>query len=198
MEKDELINKIKKIDIKKLNFEEERELSNEIRQYIVECCSINGGHLSSNLGDIELTLALHKSFSFPKDKLLFDVGHQCYTHKILSGRSLKNLRTKGGITGFQNREESPYDVFDAGHSSTSISTAMGLALARDLNNEDYNVIALIGDASLSNGLAFEALNNIQELNHKIIIIINNNNMSISKSVGALHEKLQELRVSSKY
>ena len=198
MEQDELINKIKKIDIKKLSFEEERELSNEIRQYIVECCSINGGHLSSNLGDIELTLALHKSFSFPKDKLLFDVGHQCYTHKILSGRSLKNLRTKGGITGFQNREESPYDVFDAGHSSTSISTAMGLALARDLNNEDYNVIALIGDASLSNGLAFEALNNIQELNHKIIIIINDNNMSISKSVGALHEKLQELRVSSKY
>jgi 1-deoxy-D-xylulose-5-phosphate synthase len=198
MEQDELINKIKKIDIKKLSFEEERKLSNEIRQYIVECCSINGGHLSSNLGDIELTLALHKAFSFPKDKLLFDVGHQCYTHKILSGRSLKNLRTKGVITGFQNREESPYDVFDAGHSSTSISTAMGLALARDLNNEDYNVIALIGDASLSNGLAFEALNNIQELNHKIIIIINDNNMSISKSVGALHEKLQELRVSSKY
>lgn len=198
MEQDTLINKIKNTDIKKLSVEEEVALAKEIRQYIVECCSINGGHLSSNLGDIELTLALHKAFSFPKDKILFDVGHQCYTHKILSGRSLKNFRTKEGVTGFQNREESPYDIFDAGHSSTSISSAMGLALARDINKEDYNIIALIGDASLSNGLAFEALNNIRELNHKIIIIINDNNMSISKSVGALHEKLQELRLSSSY
>ncbi len=196
--KDQLIEKIKKTDIKNLTFKEEHILSNEIRQYIVECCSTNGGHLSSNLGDIELTLALHKAFSFPKDKLLFDVGHQCYTHKILSGRSLKNFRKKGDITGFQNRNEGPYDVFDAGHSSTAISSAMGLALARDINKEDYNIVAVVGDAALSSGLSFEALNNLKELNHKVIIIINDNNMSISKSVGALHQKLQELRVSDKY
>lgn len=197
-ESKDFINYVSNFDLKKLSYKELANLSEEIRSYIIEKCGENGGHLASNLGIIELTVALHKAFNFPTDKLLFDVGHQCYTHKILTGRSLDNLRKENGIDGFQKRRESEYDCFEAGHSSTSISAAMGMALERDLNNKDYNVISLIGDSSIGNGLAFEALNNIQDFNHKVIIVINDNDMSISQSVGALHNMLQNIRLSPKY
>ena len=193
-----LFNEISNYDIKKANVKELRELSSKIREYIIKECSINGGHLASNLGIVELTIALHRAFSFPEDKLLFDVSHQCYTHKILSGRSLENLRQENGVDGFQKRHESKYDPYEAGHSSTSISTAMGMALARDMNNEDYHIISLIGDSSIANGMAFEALNNNDKFNHKVIIIINDNNMSIDQPVGALHNMLQNIRLSPKY
>lgn len=195
---DAFIKKIKDINLKELSSEELNNLSDEIREYIIKACSINGGHLASNLGVVELTIALHRFFDFPKDKLIFDVGHQCYTHKVLTGRSLLRLRKEDGVGGFQKRQESEYDPFDAGHSSTSISAAMGMAVERDLKGEKYDVIAVIGDASIANGMAFEALNNLVHFNHKIIIIINDNNMSISNSTGALHDFLQKIRLSTKY
>lgn len=194
----DFINQVSKCNLKEKSTKELSELSNQIRNYIIEKCSVNGGHLASNLGVVELTVALHKAFSFPIDKLLFDVGHQCYTHKILSGRSLDNLRKENGVDGFQKRKESEYDPFEAGHSSTSISSALGMALARDKNNQDYSIIAVIGDSSISNGLAFEALNSQDYLKHKIIIVINDNNMSISQPVGAFHNMLQSIRLSEKY
>lgn len=194
----DFINQVSKCNLKEKSTKELSELSNQIRNYIIEKCSVNGGHLASNLGVVELTVALHKAFSFPTDKLLFDVGHQCYTHKILSGRSLDNLRKENGVDGFQKRKESEYDPFEAGHSSTSISSALGMALARDKNNQDYSIIAVIGDSSISNGLAFEALNSQDYLKHKIIIVINDNNMSISQPVGAFHNMLQSIRLSEKY
>lgn len=184
--------------IKELNNKEMISLSDEIRKYIIDICGKNGGHLASNLGVVELTIALHKSFDFPKDKLLFDVGHQCYTHKILSGRRLDNLRQEGGIDGFQKRKESPFDAFEAGHSSTSISAAMGMAIERDLNKEDYEIICVIGDSSIANGMAFEALNNVSDFRHHFIIVINDNDMSIAKSKGGIHNYLQKIRLSSKY
>lgn len=194
----ELFNEISKHDVKKLKVKELNELANKIREYIIKECSINGGHLASNLGVVELTIALHKAFDLPKDKLLFDVGHQCYTHKILSGRSLENLRKENGVDGFQKRNESPYDSFEAGHSSTSISSAMGMALARDKNNEDYHIVSIIGDSSIANGMAFEALNNSDNFNHKVIIVVNDNNMSITQPVGAFHSMLQNIRLSPRY
>lgn len=187
-----------KTNLNELNSKELSDFSNAIRKYIIQECSINGGHLASNLGVIELTVAIHKAFNLPTGKLLFDVGHQCYTHKILSGRSLTNLRKENGVDGFQKREESIYDSFEAGHSSTSISAAMGMAIDRDLKKENYEIIALIGDASISNGLALEALNNMVDFNHKIIVIINDNDMSISQPVGAFHNMFQSIRLSSKY
>lgn len=198
MEEKELFKKIEKTNLKELSYKELALLSEEIREYIIACCAENGGHLASNLGVIELTIALHKAFNFPNDKLLFDVGHQCYTHKILTGRKLSSLRKENGIDGFQKRNESEYDCFEAGHSSTSISSAMGLALNRDLNNEKYEVIAFIGDSSIANGLSFEAINCLQDFNHKIIIIMNDNNMSISQPIGALHNMLQNIRLSKRY
>lgn len=197
-ENEDLIKKISNLNLKVLNYKELSKLSEEIRKYIIEKCSINGGHLASNLGIVELTLALHRYFNFPNDKLLFDVGHQCYTHKILSGRPLDNLRKENGIDGFQKRSESEYDSFEAGHSSTSLSSAMGMAISRDQNHDNYNIIALIGDASLANGLAFEALNSTHANDHKIIIIINDNDMSIANPVGAFHDMLQKIRLSPKY
>lgn len=185
-------------NLKEMNPKELQALSNSIRDEIIEACSKNGGHLGSNLGVVEASVAMHKAFNFPKDKVIFDVGHQSYAHKILSGRSLDNLRQKGGIAGFQKRDESPFDPYEAGHSSTSISAAMGLACTRDLNGEDYNVIAFVGDSSISNGLAFEALNNIADFNHKIIIILNDNNMSITKPIGGVHRMLEGIRASSRY
>lgn len=187
-----------KVDLKSLKTNELNALANSIREYIIDKCSINGGHLASNLGVVELTIAIHKAFDLSKDKLLFDVGHQAYTHKILTGRSLDNLRCENGVDGFIKRKESSFDHFEAGHSSTSISAAMGMALERDLKNENYEVISLIGDASIANGLAFEALNNVSNFKHKIIIIINDNDMSISQPVGALHNLFQSIRLSSKY
>lgn len=194
----DLFNQISSYDLKKASNKQLQEISEKIREYIIGECSVNGGHLASNLGIIELTVALHKAFSFPTDKLLFDVGHQCYTHKILSGRSLENLRKENGVDGFQKRNESDYDPYEAGHSSTSISTAMGMALDRDKNNEDYHIVSLIGDSSIANGMAFEALNNNENFDHKVIIVINDNNMSISHPVGAFHNMLQNIRLSPKY
>ena len=187
-----------KVNLKSMSNSELSDLANSIRKYIIEKCAINGGHLASNLGVVELTIAIHKAFNLDQDKLLFDVGHQCYTHKILTGRSLDNLRKENGVDGFIKRKESIYDHFEAGHSSTTLSAAMGMALKRDLNNEHYEIISLIGDSSIANGLAMEALNNLNDFHHKIIIIINDNDMSISQPVGALHNMFQSIRLSSKY
>lgn len=187
-----------RVNLKSMSNNELSNLANSIRKYIIEKCAINGGHLASNLGVVELTIAIHKAFNLDQDKLLFDVGHQCYTHKILTGRSLDNLRKENGVDGFIKRKESIYDHFEAGHSSTTISAAMGMALKRDLNNEHYEIISLIGDSSIANGLAMEALNNLNDFHHKIIIIINDNDMSISQPVGALHNMFQSIRLSSKY
>ncbi|MDD6302597.1 MAG: 1-deoxy-D-xylulose-5-phosphate synthase [Bacillales bacterium] len=189
----DLSDALKSIQLKEMTNEELVDLSNHIREYIIDNVAKNGGHLASNLGIVELTLAIYKTFDLPKDKLLFDVGHQCYTHKILSGRSLKKLRQEGGTDGFQRRDESEYDYFEAGHSSTSISSAMGIALARDVNNQDYEIIDVIGDSSIANGLAFEALNNLLDFKHKLIIIINDNKMSIAKPVGAFNKMFEKIR-----
>ena len=185
-------------DIKDLKEEELNLLSDDIRNNIITSCAKNGGHLASSLGVVELTVALHHFFDLPKDKVIFDVGHQSYAHKILSGRSLENLRKGNGVSGFQKRNESEYDPYEAGHSSTSISAAMGVAAARDLNHENYNVIAVIGDASLANGLAFEALNNLGTFEHKVILIINDNNQSIGKSVGYSSNMWERFRLSKGY
>lgn len=187
-----------KVNLKSMSNSELSDLASSIRKYIIEKCAINGGHLASNLGVVELTIAIHKAFNLDQDKLLFDVGHQCYTHKILTGRFLDNLRKENGVDGFIKRKESIYDHFEAGHSSTTLSAAMGMALKRDLNNEHYEIISLIGDSSIANGLAMEALNNLNDFHHKIIIIINDNDMSISQPVGALHNMFQSIRLSSKY
>lgn len=186
--------------LKDMDHRELKKLSEEIRAFLLENVSKTGGHLSSNLGDVELIVALHKVFDLENDKLLFDVGHQAYTHKILTGRANKfdTLRQIDGLSGFLSNDESKYDVFESGHSSTSISTAMGMALARDNNNEKYEIISIIGDASIANGVAFEALNNIQSSKNKVIIILNDNDMSINKSVGAIARSLSKVRTSRPY
>ena len=184
--------------LKDLNYKELDLLSKEIRDEILRCTAKNGGHLSSNLGAVESTIALHRVFDFKKDKLIFDVGHQCYTHKILTGRSLENLRKKDGASGFQKVTESEYDPFDAGHSSTSISVADGFAIARDLAKENYEVVAFIGDGSIASGLAFEGLNNVSHSNHKVIIVLNDNDMSISRPVGGLGKSFAKISLGSGY
>ena len=186
--------------LKELNNKQLKELANEIRTFLLENISRNGGHLSSNLGDVELIIALHKYFDLDKDKLLFDVGHQAYTHKILTGRADKfdKMGEIDGISKFLSTSESPYDIFESGHSSTSISTAMGMALARDNNHEKYEIISFIGDASIANGVAFEALNDLNSQNNKIIIILNDNDMAINKSIGALAKSLSKIRTSRTY
>ena len=186
--------------LKNIDIEELYNLSHQIREAIIDVVSKNGGHLSSNLGIVELTIALYKVFDTPSDKILFDVGHQCYTQKILTGRynELKTLRKYKGISGFQKRTESIYDAFEAGHSSTSISAGLGMAYARDLNGDNYNVVAVIGDGAIGNGLAYEALNHIGELGTKVIIILNDNEMSIGKNIGAIHNYLDKLRSGNEY
>lgn len=186
--------------LENLNYKELNLLAKEIRSFIIENVSITGGHLSSNLGSVELTIALHKVFNANYDKILFDVGHQAYTHKILTGRAkkFKTLRQYNGLSGFLKSIESPYDIFESGHSSTSISTAMGMAIARKENNQNYQIVDVIGDASIANGIAFEALNNLSTKIGKIIIILNDNDMSISKSVGALAKSLSKIRTSRTY
>ena len=186
--------------LKKLNTQQLNELAKDIRTFLLDTVSKTGGHLSSNLGVVELTIALHYCFNAPEDKLLFDVGHQCYTHKILTGRANKmsTMRKFGGISGFQKRVESKYDCFEAGHSSTSLPIALGMATARDLNKDKYNVVPIIGDGSLANGLSLEALNQIGFQKRKMIIVFNDNNMSISKNVGALSYSVSKLRNSSSY
>ena len=186
--------------LKKMKIKDLEILSNDIRNFIIDKVSITGGHLSSNLGVVDLTIALHKVFNSPKDKIIFDVSHQCYTHKILTGRANKfdKLRKYKGLSGFQKRSESEYDAYEAGHSSTSLSAALGMALARDKQKENYHVIAIIGDGSMGNGLSYEALNHIGSTQTKLIIILNDNEMSISKNVGALHNSLDKIRANYKY
>lgn len=187
-------------DVKKLSVTELNSLAQEIRDYLIEVTSKNGGHLAPNLGVVELTLALHKVFSTPKDKLIFDVGHQAYIHKIVTGRRewFKTLRTYGGMSGFPKRSESEHDAFGAGHSSTSVSAAVGMTVARDILGEDYNVVAVIGDGSMTGGMAFEALNNAGDLQKKMVVVLNDNEMSISKNVGAMSEYLNNLRTGETY
>jgi len=187
-------------DIKSLSVSELNDLCKQIRNFIINNVSKTGGHLSSNLGVVELTVALHYVFDAPKDKLIFDVGHQCYTHKILTGRArlFPTLRKYNGLSGFQKKNESKYDCWEAGHSSTSLSAALGMAYDRDLSDEKYEIIPIIGDGSISNGMAFEALNNIGESNKKIIIVLNDNGMSISKNHGALNNILTKMRISGSY
>ena len=188
-------------DIKNLSEEEIKALPAEIREFLIDHLSKTGGHLASNLGTVELTIALHLLMDFPKDKLIWDVGHQAYTHKILTGRAdeFEHLRQYGGISGFPKRGESDCDSFDTGHSSTSLSAGLGYCMARDLAGEDYKVAAVIGDGALTGGLAYEALNNASRLNKSnFLIILNDNEMSISKNVGGMSTNLERLRTSSKY
>ncbi|HOP60270.1 MAG TPA: 1-deoxy-D-xylulose-5-phosphate synthase [Candidatus Saccharicenans sp.] len=178
-------------DLKQLSLEELKQLASEIRATIIETVARNGGHLASNLGAVELTLALHYVFESPRDKIIWDVGHQCYTHKLVTGRreAFSRLRQSGGLLGYPCREESEHDIYNTGHASTALSAALGLAVARDKKNEDYNVIAVVGDGSLTGGVAYEALNQIGHLRKKLIIVLNYNEMSISPSVGALSSYL---------
>lgn len=195
---------IKKIEnprfLKQLNIDELNQLSQDIRDFLIENISKTGGHFSSNLGIVELTVALHYVFDSPKDKFLFDVGHQAYVHKILTGRApmFNKLKKYGGMCGFQNRHESIYDPWEAGHSSTSISGATGLAIARDLKKENFEVISIIGDAALMSGESLEALNFLGGIDTKVIVILNDNNMSISRNVGGLSNFLSDVRMSYKY
>lgn len=186
------LNKINNIDnLKKLNIKEKEELAEEIRDFIIKKVAKTGGHLASNLGTVELTIALHDVFEAPEDKIIWDVGHQTYTHKILTGRKDKfnTLRQLNGISGFVNPEESEYDCFNTGHSSTSISAALGMARARDIKRKKYNVIAVIGDGALTGGMALEALNDAGTSNTNLIIVLNDNEMSIEKNTGGLARAL---------
>lgn len=186
--------------LKSMSIKEMEDLSAEIRDFLIHSVAKTGGHLASNLGVVELTIALHYVFNSPKDKIFFDVGHQCYTHKILTGRAAEfpTLRQYHGLSGFQKRKESEHDVWEAGHSSTSLSAALGMAVARDLNHDDYAVIPVIGDGALSSGMSMEALNEIGCEGRNMIIIFNDNNMSISKNVGALTSAFSKLRSSPGY
>lgn len=187
-------------DIRKLSVSQLQELAADIRTFLIESIAKTGGHLSSNLGVVELTLALHYVFHSPIDKLIFDVGHQSYTHKILTGRinDFKTLRQYKGMSGFQKRKESIHDVWEAGHSSTSLSAALGMAIARDLQGETHQVVALIGDGALSSGMSMEALNQIGSEGRNMVIVFNDNNMSISQNVGAMDEAFTKLRASKPY
>jgi len=187
-------------DLKKLSFSQLEKLAGEIRHLIIQTIAKNGGHLAPNLGVVELTLALHKVFDSPKDKFIWDVGHQAYIHKILTGRRTKfgSIRQLNGISGFPKRNESQHDAFGTGHSSTSLSAALGLALARDLSGQKSHVLAIIGDGSLTGGQAFEALNHAGHLGTRMTVILNDNEMSIAKNVGALSEYLSKMRTTSTY
>lgn len=191
---------IKENDIKNISPEDYRKLAKEIRIKLVRSISHTGGHLASNLGAVELTMALHLYLDFPKDKLVWDVGHQSYVHKLLTGRGdvFSTLRCMGGLSGFPKVKENPSDTFDTGHSSTSVSVAMGLAKARDLNGTDEKVFAVIGDGALTGGMAFEALNNAQALRTNMVIVLNDNEMSIAPNVGGMSNYLGKIRVNQKY
>lgn len=187
-------------DIKKLNGEQLKLLADEIRQFLIEKISMTGGHLASNLGVVELTMALHLTLDFPDDKLIWDVGHQSYTHKLLTGRrdGFDSLRKYGGMSGFPKRKESDCDAFDTGHSSTSISAGLGYVAARELKGEKHNVVSVIGDGSLTGGMAYEALNNASRLKSNFIIVLNDNNMSISENVGGMSRYLNGIRTAQAY
>ncbi|WP_294157128.1 1-deoxy-D-xylulose-5-phosphate synthase [uncultured Selenomonas sp.] len=187
-------------DLRKLDVPQLTALARELRAYLVETVAKTGGHLAPSLGTVELTLALYRVFHFPEDKLVWDVGHQAYTHKIVTGRRDKfpTLRQKGGITGFPNRFESPFDAFGVGHASTSISAALGMAVARDLEGKNSHVIAVLGDGALTGGEAFEGLNNAGDLGKNLIVVLNDNGRSIDKNVGAMSEYLSALRIAPQY
>ena len=187
-------------DIKKIPADQLPALAEEIREFIIESLSKTGGHLASNLGVVELTIAMHRVFDLPKDKLIWDVGHQSYTHKILTGRKdgFETLRREGGISGFPKRSESDCDVFDTGHSSTSISAGVGYVRARELKQENYSVVSIIGDGALTGGMAYEALNNAASLKSNFIIVLNDNEMSITENVGGMSSYLSGLRTASAY
>ena len=196
-----ILEKINEVnDIKKLEWEELEVLTEEIREFLIEKISITGGHLAPNLGVVELTMALHLSFNFPEDQIVWDVGHQAYTHKILTGRKtgFDELRKYGGMSGFPKRKESECDSFDTGHSSTSISAAMGLAKASDLLGKENHVIAVIGDGALTGGMAYEALNNASHLDKNFIIVLNDNKMSISENLGGMSKYLNSIRTTEFY
>ncbi|MDE7087420.1 MAG: 1-deoxy-D-xylulose-5-phosphate synthase [Clostridia bacterium] len=187
-------------DIKKLSLTELKDLCERLREKIISTVMQNGGHLSSNLGAIELTVALHYVFDFPQDKLIFDVGHQCYAHKLLSGREdeFDTIRRRGGLSGFPKREESAYDCYNTGHAGTSVSAALGFAKARDIAGDDFKVVCIIGDGSFNNGLVYEAFNSLRPLNTNILVILNDNGMSISPTVGSMHEYLEMLSKDDKH
>lgn len=196
-----LLEKIKQPnDIKQISIEQLPKLAEEIRQFLLEHLSKTGGHLASNLGAVELTMALHYVFQLPEDKIIWDVGHQSYTHKILTGRKdgFDQLRMLGGMSGFPKRSESTCDAFDTGHSSTSISAGVGYVCARDLQEQDYHVISVIGDGALTGGMAYEALNNASSLKKNFIIILNDNEMSISENVGGISSYLSNMRTAESY
>jgi 1-deoxy-D-xylulose-5-phosphate synthase len=192
---DNLIDKIKKMDVHEMDI-----LSDEIRSFLIDAVSKTGGHLASNLGVVELTIALHRVYNSPRDKIIFDVGHQAYVHKILTGRAkdFDTLRQFKGLSGFPKTKESEHDIFETGHSTTSISAAFGIATGRDLDNDDYDVIAVIGDGSMTGGMAYEALNNIGNTKTNMKIILNDNGMSISKNIGGFSLHLNRLRSSDDY
>ena len=187
-------------DLKKLTIKEKEELAEDLRKYIIEIVSKNGGHLASNLGVVELTLALESVFDVNKDKIVWDVGHQTYVHKILNGRKeeIKNIRKLNGIAGFPKTKESETDCFNTGHSSTSVSAAMGMAKARDIKHENNSVIAVIGDGALTGGMALEALNHIGSSKTNVIVVLNDNEMSISKNIGGINMLLTKLRARKLY
>ncbi len=201
MSKDKILDRVESpLDLKTLSLDEMNQLAGEIRQMIIDVVSKNGGHLAPNLGVVELTIALHRVFDSPRDKIIFDVGHQAYIHKILTGRKevFPTLRKYKGISGFPKRQESEHDAFGVGHSSTSVSAADGMAVARDLKGEDYHVVAIIGDGAMTGGMSFEALNHVGDTGRRIIIILNDNEMSISKNVGAMSQYLYQLRTGETY
>ncbi len=187
-------------DIKKLSFEELAPLCTEIRQLLIETTAKTGGHLASNLGTVELTVALHRIFECPDDQIVWDVGHQCYTHKLLTGRKerFSTLRQENGLSGFPKRKESIYDAYVSGHSSTSISVASGLARAKSLKHDPHHVIAVIGDGAFTSGLAYEGANNAARFGDNLIVILNDNKMSISKNVGAFSKYLSKIRSRPAY
>ncbi|MDD6282506.1 MAG: 1-deoxy-D-xylulose-5-phosphate synthase N-terminal domain-containing protein, partial [Oribacterium sp.] len=187
-------------DLKGLSDNELRELAGEIRNFIIQKTSELGGHLASNLGVVELTIGLFLALDLPKDKIVWDVGHQAYTHKILSGRkdNFDGLRQYGGMSGFPKRNESPYDCFGTGHSSTSISAGLGIAQARDVLHENYTVVSVIGDGALTGGMAYEGLNNAARMKKNFIIVLNDNNMSISRNVGGMSRYLNGIRSDRGY
>lgn len=196
-----IMEKIKEAnDVKQLSLSECEQLAQEIRDFLIRSLSETGGHLASNLGVVELTIALHRFLHFPEDKLVWDVGHQAYTHKILTGRKeqFATLRKTGGLSGFPKRKESDCDAFDTGHSSTSISAGLGLVQARDLKGENYQVVSVIGDGALTGGMAYEALNNAAELKKNFIIILNDNEMSITRNVGGMSSYLDHIRMAAPY
>lgn len=201
MSRDRILDRVNSpLDLKMLSLEEMNRLAAEIRQLMLDVVSKNGGHLAPNLGVVELTIALHRVFDSPRDKFVFDVGHQAYIHKIITGRKdrFPTLRQYKGLSGFPKRQESEHDVFGVGHSSTSISAADGIAAARDLLGDDYHVVAIIGDGAMTGGMSFEALNHVGDTKRRLIIILNDNEMSISKNVGAMSQYLYQLRTGETY